>query len=346
MPVYQREGSPYWWYTFSIRGRRFRGSTGKTREKEARIDEAERYLKERDRPQQAEGWRLREVFGTYWTEHAQHRTDPDQIFYQLELMSVFLGKDLPIADLTNARLMDYRAARRGGGIMLDDAPSRPVAAQTVNRDLAYLAAALHWVRDVHGKPIPTIGWKRLKVKEAPHRVRFAGADEFARLLKGAHEAIRPMILCAVTTGLRKQNILQLQWHQVDLHGLTITLPHTKGDKPHQVSIAHALRADLARTEPKKRRGKVFDTTNFRKRWDAAVKAAEMEDFHFHDLRHTFASWARQNGADLADICDALNHSSVSVTMRYAHVKPQSQTTAFDRVAELLTSQRKAQRRIK
>jgi hypothetical protein len=66
---------------------------------------------------------------------------------------------------------------------------------------------------------------------------------------------------------------------------------------------------------------VFDWTNFRKRWEAAVKAAGLVDFHFHDLRHTFASWARMNRADLADISEALDHSTVAVTMRYAHIKP-------------------------
>jgi integrase len=77
---------------------------------------------------------------------------------------------------------------------------------------------------------------------------------------------------------------------------------------------------------------VFDVTNFRKRWDAAVKAAELEDFRFHDLRHTFASWARMNGADLADIKEALHHSTLNMSLRYAHIKPDEHVTAFDRIA--------------
>ncbi|UZW55346.1 site-specific integrase [Sphingobium sp. JS3065] len=134
------------------------------------------------------------------------------------------------------------------------------------------------------------------------------------------------------------NILAMDWHQVDLRGSTITLAEVKGGKPHMVQIAPALRAEMARTKPKDRKGPVFNTTNHKRRWSAAVKAAGLVDFKFHDLRHTFASWARQNGADLIDICEALRHHNVSVTQRYAHVKPTDTTTAFDRVAALLSSQ--------
>lgn len=365
MPIYRRKGSPYWWYSISLPGRgRLRGSTQETDERKALLFEADLHGREVARPGHDDEWRLREVLGAYWAEHGQHLGTGDEIFFKFELLNAFLDPDLPLRDLTSARLMDYRAARRGGAIRATEkmiearATSwkarfvdekgfvRGCAAQTVNRDLAHLQAAMNWARDVHGKTISNIVWKRLKVREAPHRVRFASGDEFADLLAAATPEIRPILICAVTTGLRKDNILRLEWHQVDLAGSTITLPTTKGGKPHAVPVAAALRATLSRTPPDRRKGPVFDTVNFRRRWHAAMKAAGLVDFHFHDLRHTFASWARQNGADLADICDALAHSSVSVTMRYAHIKPNAATTAFDRVNSLLMSQRKTQRRAK
>jgi integrase len=102
-----------------------------------------------------------------------------------------------------------------------------------------------------------------------------------------------------------------------------------------IRITPPLAAVLGRTLPAARKGPVFDWTNFRKRWEAARKAADMIDFRFHDLRHTFASWARMNGADLADICEAMYHSTVAVTMRYAHIKADGRDTAFDRVGDML-----------
>ena len=87
-------------------------------------------------------------------------------------------------------------------------------------------------------------------------------------------------------------------------------------------------------------------TNFRSRWQRAVKAAELVDFRFHDLRHTFASWARMAGADLADICEALGHSDISVTMRHAHIEPIEHRTAFDRFSEGVWAQSETQTAMK
>lgn len=362
MSVYQRDGSPYWWYNITLAdGRRLRGSTKKTQKREAKLAALEIEQAALTAPKRGEAWRLRDVLGTYWNDHAQNLQNASVMFFHFELLSEFLGPDLAIADLTSSLLLDYRAARRGGSIkatadMLernaawrkraidDKAFVRAVAPQTVNRDLAHLQAALNWAKNMHGKAIPSINWTGLKAKEAPFRVRFASGDEFAALMKGAHAAMRDIILCAVTTGLRRGNIFSLQWHQVNLRSSTITLPVTKGGKPHTVKIAPALRAALGRTKPKDRKGDVFDTTNHKRRWAAAVKAAGLVDFKFHDLRHTFGSWARINGADLLDICEALAHSSVAVTQRYAHVKPDSETTAFDRVAQAFASQSASQNR--
>ncbi len=363
MHLYQRKGSPYWWFDATVNGRRLRASTKKIKQRDA-IREAARLIDaEQQRPSREEAWRIREVLGTYWNECAQRHATSGEIFYKFELLSEFFGPDKPILDLTNADILDYRAARVGGQIKLskssidarpnswkaryvdEDGRIKPVSPQTVNRDLAHLQAAMNWAREMHTKQVPALAWRKLKVAENPHRIRFSSATEFATLMTAAHESIRPIILCAVTTGLRRANILKLQWHQVDLASSTITIQKAKGKKPGTVRIAPGLRAALAMTDPKKRKGPVFDTTNFRRRWDAAVKAACLTDFHFHDLRHTFASWARQNGADLADICEALMHSSVTVTMRYAHIRPGQDITAFDRVAALLTAQSMTQKAV-
>jgi Site-specific recombinase XerD len=355
MSVYQREGSPFWWYSITLPdGRRLRGSTKKTTKRDAKIVAAEKEQNALAQPRRDQAWRLREVLGTYWEDHAKNLQNASVMFFHYELLSEFFGADLPIADLTSSLLLDYRAARRGGSIkatadMLDrDAAWRAraideagmivaVQPQTVNRDFAHLRAAMNWAANMHSKIMPRINWKGLKAKEAPFRVRFASGDEFADLLSIAHPSMRDIILCAVTTGLRRGSIFAIEWHQVDLRVSTITLPKMKGGKPHSVQIAPALRAALGRTKPADRKGLVFDATNHKRRWEQAVKEAGLVDFHFHDLRHTFASWARINGADLLDICEALAHSSVSVTQRYAHVKPQETTTAFDRVAAAFAS---------
>jgi integrase len=64
---------------------------------------------------------------------------------------------------------------------------------------------------------------------------------------------------------------------------------------------------------------VFNSTNRRKIWEAAVKAAGLDDFHWHDLRHTFATWLGNSAGDLAVVMKALGHANVATTMKYRHV---------------------------
>lgn len=325
MSVRPRKGSPYLWYSFTWGGVRFRGSTGTADPRKARLAEAEALAAAKEKRTYKDAWRLRDAFGAYWDEHAKHQRSADFVFHKLEQLSRLLGKDTLITDLTNAKLLDYRAKRRGEGL----------AANTVNRDLAILKAALNHARQMHGKPTAELAWKRLRADEPPHRIRFLSHKEYTALLAACDADLARAVTFAVATGLRKANVVGLTWNQVDLARGAIVVP-VKGGKLHTVKMTPQLRAMLGRT--RLRKGRVFDTTNFRKRWEKAVKDAGLDDFRFHDLRHTFASWARMAGADIADICDALGHSSTAVTMRYAHIEPTQHISAFDRVASGVWSQ--------
>jgi integrase len=192
---------------------------------------------------------------------------------------------------------------------------------------------------MHGQQIPALAWSRIKLPEPPNRIRFLSRDEYAFLLSVCDPELQKLVKMAVATGLRKANLLYLDWREVDLSSSRITVA-VKGDHMHSVRLTSEARAALATVTD--RRGKVFDTTNFRRRWQNAVKRAGLENFRFHDLRHTFASWARMSGADLADICEALGHSNISVTMRYAHIEPAQHKTAFDRISEMVWSHSESQ----
>jgi integrase len=331
MPVYRRAGSPFWWYSFTLGGRRFRGSTGRTTKREAEEVERDEHHRLKQGIGQGKDWTLLAVLNAYWNEHARFKRSHAMIHTHLAELQAGLGGDTIASRLTPGALMDYRATRRGASPGLKD--------YSVNREFAYLRAALEHCRQ-HGVQQPAIDWKKLKAKEPPGRIRFLSRDEFDALMAVAHPDIRPIILCAVTTGLRRSDVLGLTWKQVKLAERLIQINRTKANKALQIRIAPALMAALSTTPPEKRRGRVFDTTGFRKRWDKAVIAARLEDFRFHDLRHTFASWARQAGADLADICEALGHSTINMTMRYAHIKPDEQLTAFDRVSATILSAKK------
>lgn len=339
MSVRQREGSPYWWYDFTIGGVRFRGSTGQTHKGKAREVERDEQARAKDGQVQRGDWRLIDALATYWKEHGSSCDSEATIFHQLAMLRKGLGRDKRISKISNADLLDYRAKRKGG-LGVEEGKRKP-GDSSVNREIEILRAALRWCHRVHNQPLPKLEWGLVKQAEPPGRIRFLSQEEYEAIMLVAHDDLKPILLCAVATGLRLGNVLRLDWSEVSLSSGWINLK-VKGNKMHAARIGGHLRAALARTDPSKRKGRVFVTTNFRKRWKAALVDAGISDTRFHDLRHTFASWARQSGADIADVKEALGHSTVEMTMRYAHIKPDEHLTAFDRVSERLAAQSTAQ----
>jgi integrase len=325
MSLYRREGSPYWQYDFTVNGVRLRGSTGETGKREAlKVEDDHKQSARREQGARKKEWTVQMWCEAYWDDHAQHRPSHPTILGQLAALRRHLGKDRKLSSLTNSAMLDYRAKRRGDGL----------AQHSINREITIARAAMRHVAEVHGVNVPKLHWEKLKTEEPPPRQHYLTFDEWAILLAGAHASIKPILICAATTGLRKGNILTLDWRQVRLDARRIAIT-VKGNKIHEVRIVPLLSAALSAMP--ERAGRVFDGTNFEKRWRAAVKAAKLVDFRFHDLRHTFASWARQSGADIADVKDALGHSDISMTMRYAHIRPDAENTAFDRVSAALAA---------
>jgi integrase len=324
MSLYQRAGSPFWQYDFTVNGVRFRGSTGETGKREAVKVADDHKQAARKAGQRRKEWTVGVMCAAYWDDHAQHKPSSATILGQLAAIQRHLGKDRKLSSITSATMLDYRAKRRGDGLSV----------QSINREYTIMRAALRYVAAIHGVTIPTIHWDKIKADEPPPRQRYLTFEDWSALLAVAHTSIKPILICAVTTGLRKDNILRMDWSQVRLSARRISVT-VKGNKIHEVRIDPMLLAALSIDT--KRKGQVFDSTNFEKRWRQALKDSGLADFRFHDLRHTFASWARQSGADIADVKDALGHSDIAMTMRYAHIKPDAQDTAFDRVSAALAA---------
>jgi integrase len=76
--------------------------------------------------------------------------------------------------------------------------------------------------------------------------------------------------------------------------------------------------------------------------DGPTARAKLVDFHFHDLRHTFASWAVQRGATLQEVKDLLGHSTLAMVMRYAHLSPEHLRSAVARLDTALPAISSAQ----
>lgn len=237
-----------------------------------------------------------------------------------------------LADLTPARITEARDK-----LMQGREPG------TVNRYLAALSGALTMAVNEWGWLDDSPMRKVSKPSEPRGRVRYLSEDttgpngetiegERTRLLKASQESknsyLYPVVVLALSTGMRQGEIMGLTWEDVDLHQGRITLHETKNGERRVVPlVGKAL--ELLKEQAKIRRidtpllfpGKVKprNPINLQVPWRAALKEAGIEDFRFHDLRHSAASYLAMNGASLAEIAEVLGHKTLQMVKRYAHL---------------------------
>lgn len=202
---------------------------------------------------------------------------------------------------------------------------------TCNRYLVSLA---------HCLSVATRQWKWLEknpatdvaqLKEPRGRVRFLSDDERKRLLEACQESgaehLYPQVVLALSTGMRQGEIVNLRWPDVDLKKGRIVLHDTKNDERRTVPLTgQAL--SLMRAAAKVRRidndhcfpgDKPGRPTQSRAAWYKALRRAQIDDFRFHDLRHSAASYLAMNGATLAEIAEILGHKTLAMARRYSHL---------------------------
>lgn len=250
---------------------------------------------------------------------------------QFEWWKTELG-DHALADVTPALLAQCRD-KLSNGITSHGKPRTPA---TVNRYMAALSVAFTTALKEWGWVDDNPMRKVTKPKEPRGRVRYLSDDERDRLLKVCKDSSNPylytVVVLALSTGMRLGEIMGLTWDAVDLNQGRAILHETKnGDRRAVAITGHAL--ELLRELSKVRRidSKLLFPANkttpqkpqkpmdLRSPWEAAVQKAEIEDFHFHDLRHSAASYLAMNGASLAEIAEVLGHKTLQMVMRYAHL---------------------------
>lgn len=179
------------------------------------------------------------------------------------------------------------------------------------------------------------------LKEPTRRIRFLSRDEAQRLLAALPEHLADMAAFSLATGLRRANVTGLQWSQVDLVR-RVAWVHPDQAKARKV-IAVPLNAEavaIIRKQLGKRPTHVF---SFRgqpivqvstKAWYAALEKAGIEDFRWHDLRHTWASWHVQQGTPLFALQELGGWESPEMVRRYAHLAAEHLAAYADRLCAL------------
>lgn len=162
------------------------------------------------------------------------------------------------------------------------------------------------------------------LKGEQHRLKYLTNEEIHRLINSCTGALRAVVITALNTGMRRGEILNLKWSQIDLkNGFILLDTNTKTGRKREIPINATLRATLQNIPRRIDTPKVFpDIRDFRKSFASALKKAGIDpDFRFHDLRHTFASHLVMSGVDITTVSKLLGHTTVTMTLRYAHLAP-------------------------
>lgn len=212
---------------------------------------------------------------------------------------------------------------------------KPWSAATVNRYLAVMRLIWNWGKAA-GWIAPDRTWPTsLLLTEPKGRNRFLSAPELNTLLKVAESStvMRAAILVSVATGLRRGELLRLKWADIDIKESAATIHETKNKTPRRVHLTAQAVLALKTLWPDGKApapaanvfllpdGKPFEAYHLEGRWRYIRKAAKLEDFRWHDLRHTCASYLAQNGATLLEIGSVLGHKTPAMTQRYSHLVP-------------------------
>jgi integrase len=323
MSVYQRGDN--WYIDFTFKGQRIRESIGPSRKdadkviakKKTEIVE-NKYLDIRKEPDPIKFHEFAKEYLKWAKTNKKASTDSRDISIMRGLDREFEGKN--IQDVTSWLIEKWKSKR-----------AEKFKPGSVNRELALLkhvfSKALEWKR-IKENPAPKV--KRLK--GAARRVRYLMPDEIQTFLSHCEGLLRgllkPMVTVALHTGARKGELQGLEWSNVNFDLGFISLLVTKNGERRDIPMNETVRATLKAMERASgfvfpnRNGKRIDNCALYLAFYEALEKSKIEDFRFHDLRHTFASnLVMQEGVELNDVRELLGHKKMEMTLRYAHLSP-------------------------
>lgn len=198
-----------------------------------------------------------------------------------------------------------------------------VSPATVNRELACLkhliSKSIEWgyCNDNPAKKVRLL-------KEPPGRIRYLEDYEIQMLLDECSPELKPIVIVALNTGMRKSEILNLKWNDISFKDNIIIVRNSKNNESRVIPMNSTVKETLKRRyHPENdyvfsnKKGDPYKQikTGFK----SALKRAGIEDFRFHDIRHTFASHLVMAGCGIKTVQQLLGHKDLRMTMRYSHL---------------------------
>ena len=215
---------------------------------------------------------------------------------------------------------------RGHIVRIGEEIRRTASAATANRYLSLVSAILTRAVEI---------WEWLDKRPAiphyktpPKRVRYLTAEEIRRVYDELPADIKDPFMLSIMTGLRRANVLNLRWEQVDFQRNLIIIDGSemKAGKTHTVPVTTSVRQLLSRNFGRNPEYVFRDEhggriRNFFNRWKKALQQAGIKDYRWHDNRHTWASVLIQNGVPIHELQEMGGWHSINMVQRYAHLSP-------------------------
>jgi len=225
-----------------------------------------------------------------------------------DLKAFFTAK---LAEITSSQVSDFITERLG-----------KVSKSSVRKELVALK---HLYRLACGewKLLPRFANPCLDVtapKVHDERTQHLSPDQFRRVLAAAPENMKPIFALLTATGMRRSELLGCKWKYVD--GTRILLPTSKNDEPKEIHLnafAQTVLASIPQGGPDDLLFPGITPEAVSMAFHRVCEILSISDIRLHDLRHTFATWLRQQGVELDVIASQLGHRDLRMTKRYARI---------------------------
>lgn len=347
MAIYKKNEK--WYYQFMLNGERKHGlCPGASDKKEA--EQYESTIKFR-LVQQQNGvipreeknvplYKLRTMYEKYSkTNKKSYKSD----IYMLNIITNYFGGNMIVQKITPCKIEQFKDFLK---------TERNSKNSTINHYLTLMSKMFNIGIDngiVRNNPLQKVG----KLREDNNKTRYLTIAEEKRLFKEIEREyevldrdtkqkkfvqpylyLKPIIITALQTGMRRGEILNLKWENIDMEQNFIELLETKSGKARKIPISPTLNnvfknikrtSDFVFVNPKTNQPYI----DLKKSFHTVIDRAGIKDFRFHDLRHTVATRLVEKNIDLSVVKDILGHSKITTTQRYAHPVPQRKLEAIN-----------------
>lgn len=356
MGVYQKvkgKNEP-WWIDYRFKGKRYRQLIG-TKKKEAEealaqikikisagdfVPIEERQEEESSEPQSPPLKDFVKDDLLPWSEVQHSANHHRRLRYALDIHLLPFFGECHLHEITPKQIEDYKGKRHREGYRRGKKKIR-VSEATINRELCCLK--LIFRKAVEWDKITESPARNIKTfKETPNPPRLLDEEEISRLLDEVPERLKALVACAVYAGLRKTELFQLQWKDIDFRTGELTVvsregKRTKNNESRRIPMNDALAEALQRHRHLKG-PYVFCSSDGKPQRDvrtalnnAADRAKIEGPIKLHQLRHAFCSHALMQGIDPRTVQKWMGHKDLTTTLRYAHVSPDHERSAIQKL---------------